>query len=249
MERYALILLIGFISSVGPIASCVEESFVEIKEDVQIVSDELSMKLKEHGNEYKDAAWPKDINSKKVDLTKVPDEILQSAINWMKTMIKDRYLPKEIKTKWILGVHKEDEPSADYLVLRYKIGGHKIQIQENGIAVCVLIEPNSVSDNPKTEEFVSNTIYEFLNYPKDKTSLKFYLENFDCNHEKIYFGTVDCAFDKNDKHAWGNRTWWNHTYIWTDGKKLYLALVEMDRDKQRGPKQPKPGITRRFLVN
>jgi hypothetical protein len=240
-----------------------------IAPNVQIVSDKLQLSLKQKGLEYVDSTWPKDIDKIRVDRAKVPEDVMAKTSKWLRTMIRSKYLPHDLNN-WLIairkpkpgyfvvkreldGVHKvhvKDEGSIDYLIMRYEVGGHKLQVQEDGIAMSILIDPNnSIGENQEIEDFVTNIVREFLNYPQDKIgSLTFHLKNFKHNQKTIYYGTMDCDFDVHSKDAWDKRIWWNHTYIWTDGKRIYFSLVEMD-GKPRKKTQAKPGIPPRFNKN
>ena len=131
--------------------------------------------------------------------------------------------------------------------MRYNVDGYKIQVQENGSATRILIEdPNSISSDQSIEDYVVHIIYKFLNYPVEhKNSFKFYIKNFEHSKKKIYFGTVNCAFDWKNREARSKRIWWNNTSFWTDGKRVYFSLVNFD-GKPRKRTQAKPGIPRRF---
>jgi len=240
-----------------------------IAPDVQIVSDKLQSSLKQKGLEYVDSTWPKDLDKIRVGRAKVPEDVMAKTSKWLRTMIRSKYLPED-PNNWLIairkpkpgyfvvkreldGVHKvhvKEEGSIDYLIMRYSIGSHKLQIQENGSAVQLLIDVNDPNIfNPQIEQFLKDVVYEFLNYPEGKRdSLRFYLKSFTHNKKRIYFGTVDCNFDRKDSHAWAKRIWWNHTYMWTDGKRIYFSLVEMD-GKPRKKTQAKPGIPPRFNKN
>lgn len=237
-----------------------------IAPDAQIVSDELQLSLKQKGLEYVDSTWPKDLHKIRVDRAKVPQDVMAKTSKWLRTMIRSKYLPQD-PNNWLIairkpktgyfvvkrkpdGVHKvhvKEEGSIDYLIMRYFIGSHKLQIQENGSAVHLLIDINDPNIfNPQIEQFLKDVVYEFLNYPEGKKdSLTFYLKSFAHNKKRIYFGTVDCDFNRKDRQAWFRRIWWNHTYIWTDGKRVYFSLVERD-GKPLKRTQPKPGSPKRF---
>jgi len=265
MKFFRLLLLIVLIIVVGSETSFAVHKFDKISDDVKIVPEDLLPRLGQKGLEFTDSNWPKDIGRRKVDLAKVPDEVLQTAIDWMRIMIRDEWVPDDLKNQ-IIGIrkpkpgyfivkdsneenkiHMQEKGTVDYLIVRYKVDGHKIQVQENGIGMSILIDPNdSIYENQEIGNFMTDVIYRFLNYPKDKRgTLKFYLKSFTYENKKIYFGTVDCDFDRNDDEAWLRRTWWNHSYVWTDGQKVYINLVEMD-GKPCKATYAKPGYPIRF---
>src|SRR4030042_1060162 len=249
MRSSRSLFLLTLITVANAGSSFVKKNFNRIANDVQIVSEELFEQLKQKGGEYRDSNWPKDIDRRKVDLTKISDEVLQMANTWIRTMIKNKWLPRDFNN-FMVGIRKEEYHKADYLILRYKVDGYNVQVQENGVAVCILIEDvNAIQKNQKIEDYVTKIVREFLNYPQDKMdSLRFYLKNFKYNGKIIYYGTMDCDFDVYSRNAWAKRIWGNHTYIWTDGKKIYFSLVEMD-GKPLKKTQAKPGIPPGFNKN
>ena len=184
-----------------------------------------------------------------MELTNVPDEVLDKADIWIRTMIRSKWLPLILKNRFT-AIRREKLSGPDYLVFRYIVEGHKIQVQEKGAVIEILIErEDPVSHSEKIENFLTDVIYEFLNYPLgNKKFIKYYLKNFNYKGETIYYGTVNCDFDlAGDAEMWKNRTWWNHTYLWTDGKRAYFSLVEMNGKPARvGFMQPQPGYRDRF---
>ncbi len=218
-----------------------------LPQDVQIVSDELQAFLTEKGLEYKDSAWPKDLDRIQLDKSRVPDQVVARTTQWLRTMIKSEYLPSD-PNDWLIPVRKAKsgyyetrrdpngttrttyvptEGTDDYLVMRYSVGANRLQVQEDGSAVHLLIdvnEPRLFSSN--VEQFITNVLYEFLNYPVEhKGALKFNLKKSTHAGVSIWSGTVDCDFDFEDNTAWAKRTWWSHTYLWTDAKRVYFGLV------------------------
>ena len=219
-----------------------------IIDDIQFVSDGLQAALKLRGLEYADATWPGNLNTDKVDVNQIPAEVIAETTKWIRIIMKSEYIPKE-PSEWLLGIRKplEKDYIADYLVMRYSVGPHRIQIQENGMAVCLLIDVNDPNLwRTKVENFLAATVRKFLNYPEDKLSkLTFKLDSFIYDGQTIFYGTMDCDFDFESSEAWDKRVWWNHTYVWTDGKRAYFSLVEMHGKPVEGT-QARPGPVRRF---
>ncbi|MBN1359362.1 MAG: hypothetical protein JW993_02165 [Sedimentisphaerales bacterium] len=238
-----------------------------LPEDARLVSDELQAALTERRLEFKDAAWPRDINVVRVDKARVPDAVLASTTRWLRTIIKTKYLP-EHPNDWLIpireprpGFYKIDtaldgsvrrtliprEGFDDYLVTRYAVGHQRFQIQENGASVRVVIDVNDPNlFSPKIEQFVSNVLYTFLNYPLEhKDKLRFALSSFEHGGRTIWFGVLDCNFSIADSEVRATRTWWNHTYMWTDGRRVYFSLVEMIGE-HRTPGQAREGLPLRF---
>ena len=201
MKCNKIALLLCVVGILSPAVSFAKKQFSQIETDTQIVSEQLVTKLGKKSLAYKDSKWSKDIASRKVDLANIPEEVLQKSVGWIKTMIKEEWQPKDIKTKWLKGLRKEEHPAADYLILRYKVDGCKIQVQENGSATRILIEdPNSISSDQNIENYIVHTIYKFLNYPVGhKNSFKFYIKDLEHGNKKIYYGKFNCGFDSKDK--------------------------------------------------
>jgi len=218
-----------------------------IGDDIQLVSDGLQAALKAKGLEYADSAWPKNLDTGKVDANYIPAKVLSENNKWLRLMIKNEYLPKE-PNEWLVGIRKTmGEYTGDYLVMRYAVGVHKFQIQENGGVVRLLIHINDPNLwRTRVEDFLVETVNKFLNFPADKLrKLTFRLDSFAYDGQTIFYGTMDCDFYFESREAWDKRIWWNHTYVWSDGKRAYFSLVEMDGKPVEG-NQAKPGPVRRF---
>jgi len=247
-----IITIITFLSIYfSPQICLAEERFTAIDDNTQIISEDLQRILTEKGAEYRDSRWPENINEQKVSLDVVPQECLDHTVDWIRTMVKDKWLPDDLKNRMI-AIPRKSLSEPDYLIVRYILDGYKIQIQENGIAVMILIETNNITEaNESIEDFLTSAIYEFLNYPTDKRdSLQYRLNNFKYNDTLVYYGQVDCDFDISSVNAemLRKRIWWNHTYCWTDGKRVYLGMVEMDGIPYTGRKlgSSRPGFRERF---
>lgn len=246
IRRWLVLILFGVVAVRSFALSSVAIP-TRIGDDVQLVSDGLQAAVKLKGLEYADSAWPKNLDTDKVNPDYIPRRVLVENKKWIRLMIKNEYIPKE-PNEWLLGVCKPlGGYTADYLVMRYSIGPHRMQIQENGVTVCLLIDVNDPNFwKPRVEDFLSAVVREFLNYPSDKLSkLTFKLNSFAHGGQTVFYGTMDCDFDFENEQAWEKRTWWNHTYVWTDGKRAYFSLVEMDGRPVEG-NQAKPGPVRRF---
>jgi len=255
-EKGGIMKALGWMMPVFAIAIIVDAGLafsgslpMRIREDVQLVSDGLQAALKARGLEYSDAAWPKQLSQKKVSAQEIPGRVLAKAANRLRVMIRKEYLPKE-PNDWLVGIRKPVcGYTADYLVMRYALGPHLIQVQENGVAVSLLIDvndPNLLST--RVEDFLTRAVRTFLNYPVDKLSkLKFHLRSFAHGGQTISYGTMDCDFDVASKQAWQKRKWWNHTYVWTDGRRVYFSLVQMDGATYENKGQAKPGFPKRFV--
>ena len=219
-----------------------------ICDDIQLVSDGLQAALKLRGLEYADAAWPRNLATDKVAIEEIPKKVLSETNKWIRIMIKNEYIPKE-PNEWLVGIRKplKEDYIADYLVMRYCVGSNSVQIQENGVAVCLLIDVNDPNLwRTRAEDFLVATVNKFLNFPADKLDkLTFRLDSFAYDGQTVFYGTMDCDFDFESRESWEKRVWWNHTYVWTDGKRAYFGLVERD-GKPVERNQAKPGPVRRF---
>jgi hypothetical protein len=221
-----------------------EEEYSPIKPDVQIVSGQLKPVLIQKRSVFADSWWPTDLASRPVSPADIPKEVLTKATTWLRTMIKTQWLPDD-PNAWMIGVRKGSPNKADYLILRYKTENKTIQIQENGASVRVLIDTGSQSEM-KPEAFLASVVSTFLRFPRDKLeTLGFYLERFEHDGVSIWHGTMDCDFNRYDREAYFGRTWYNHTDVWTDGRRVFSSLVEKDGRAWK-PTRVRPGIPRRF---
>lgn len=225
-------------------AGSTAEKVSPIAPEVQLVSKDLVGRVGEKDSVFLDAQWPTDADSRKVRTDRIPERALARTTTWLRTMIKVQWLPLD-PNAWMTGVQKEKPVEADYLILRYQIEKTKIQIQEDGTGVSILIDTGTFADM-KPEAFLTSTIRKFLRYPEDRLgTLKFYLKSFEYEGKTISYGTVDCDFDRYDTEAFFKRTWYNHTFVWTDGRRAFFSLVESTGQPPQH-KQARPGIPRRF---
>jgi hypothetical protein len=241
-------LIAGFILVV--LGTCVysaastPEEVSAVAPEVQLVSKDLVARVAEKDSVFLDAWWPTDADSPRVSVDRIPEKALARTTTWLRTMIRPQWLPQDPNT-WMTGVQKEKPQKADYLILRYRIGAITVQIQENGSAARVLVDTGASTDE-KPEAFLTSVIRKFFRYPEDKLgTLKFYLKSLEHEGKTISYGTVDCDFDRYDTEAFFKRTWYNHTFVWTDGRRAFFSLVEKDGRPSK-PTKATPGIPRRF---
>jgi hypothetical protein len=241
-------LIAGFILVV--LGSCVygtastPEKVSAIQADAQIIRDNLRPLLVQKRLAFGDSWWPTDLASRPVRPDDIPKEVLTKATAWLRTMVKGQWLPEDPNT-WMIGVRKQTPTKADYLILRYKVENRTIQIQENGAFVCILIDTGSQSEM-KPEAFLTNVIRTFLRFPEDKlATLRFYLDHFEQDGLSIWYGTIDCDFNRDDRDAYFRRIWYNQTDVWTDGQRVFFSLVEKDGRPWK-PVRVTPDIPRRF---
>jgi hypothetical protein len=271
--KYAEMILITIAAAVAwnPARASAEESsrVRTLPQQMRLVSDQLQNVLAEKRGEFRDSAWPHDIEKIRVDKERVPDEVLKETNQWLKMMIKGKYLPQD-PNSWLIPVRKprpgfyevKTDPNGairkthipgegvdDYFVARYSIDRFSLEIQEGRGAVHLLIDVNDPAFlNSKTEQFLTTVLYEFLNYPEgQKGTLSFSIESSKHNAQMIWSGVVSCNFDTTNSAARAKRTWWNHTSVWTDGRRVYLSLVELSGEPQSmNMATSKPGYPPRF---
>jgi hypothetical protein len=235
------LVVVLFVNAPGMVVTA-EEKASSMEPQAQIISKKLLTGLVERRAEFAESWWPADLP--RVRTQDVPQTVYAHATRWLRTMIKSTWLPND-PNAWMVGVRKTEPRAADCLILRYAIEKQRIQIQEDGAGVALLIDTGSFAD-VKPDAFLTSVIRKFLRYPEDKLgALKFYLENFEHEGKTIYYGTVDCDFDRYDTEAYFKRTWYNHTFVWTDGRRAFFSLVESTGEPPQH-KQARPGIPRRF---
>ncbi len=153
-----------------------EEKASPMEPRAQIISKELLARLVEKRPEFAEAWWPMDLP--RVQTQDIPQPVYAHATKWLRTMIKAQWLPNDPDT-WMAGVRKAEPRAADYLILRYGRRNQRIQIQEDGVGLSLLIDTGSFTD-VKPEVFLTSVIRKFLRYPEDKLgTLKFYLKSFE----------------------------------------------------------------------
>lgn len=241
-----------------------------LREGVQLAPAGLHAALAERNSQFLRAAWPEDVNAMRVDASLVPDDVVEEVARWLRTMISSEYLPNDPK-RWLIPIrkpkpgfyrviemgpdgpvrkeHVPEEGFDDYFVMKYGVGGYRFQIQDNASAVLLLVDVNDSNlHSSNARQFITNVLYEVLKYPVQyKDALVFNLRNFEYGDATVWFGVVDCNFDLRDAEARARRAWWNHTYVWTDGRRAYFSLVKRSGEPPTtGARNPRPGLPRRF---
>jgi hypothetical protein len=235
------LVVVLFVSTPGILATA-DEKTAPIEPQAQIISKELLTRLVEKRLEFAESWWPTGLA--RVQAQDIPQPVYAHATKWLRTMIKAQWLPND-PNAWMAGVRKGKPRATDCLILRYAIENQKIQVQEDGAGVALLIDTGAFADM-KPDAFLTSVIRKFLRYPEDKLgTLKFYLKSFEHEGKTISYGTVDCDFNRDDTEAYFKRNWYQHTFVWTDGRRAFFSLVEMD-GRPLQPTHPRPGISRRF---
>jgi hypothetical protein len=234
-------IVLGVICTKGGAA----EKILAIPTDVQIITEGLRARLVEKDSLFTDSWWPADLP--RVSPEAIPAKVYVHATKWLRTMIKPQWLPDDPNI-WMAGVRKKVPLKADYLVLRYQIGGTKIQIQEDGAGVSLLIDTGAFADM-EPDAFLTSVIRKFLRYPEDKlNTLKFFLKSVEHDGRRIYYGSVDCDFDRYNREAHFKRIWYNYTFLWTDRRRVFFSLAEMDGQPPKR-KRARPGLPKRFKTS
>jgi len=201
--------------------------------------------------EYRDAIWPSQAElEKKVDPSLVPAAVTERAERWVNTILKEEWVPTDLARRFIpltRTVPTVPPDQVDYLVARYKVSVTQIQIEETGVSLSVLITPEGGSPASDVESYIKSAAARYLNLPPEvlaKGELKLKSEGLS-DGGRLYYGTMDYKYEP----LMRNRAWWNHTYLWSDGKSLYFHTLERTgTEPARGPElqQAKPGIPPRF---
>jgi hypothetical protein len=243
--RYLLtsMCLVSFYTLVGEVTLAAEKCS-PVKKDAQMIPENLNAVLVQKRSAFGDSWWPTDLASRPVNPGDIPKNVLTKATTWLRTMIKAQWLPDD-PNAWMIGVRKESPSKADYLILRYEIENKTVQIQENGASVRILIDTGARSEM-KPEAFLTSVVNTFLRFPEDRFgTLAFCLKRFQHDGVSIWHGTMDCDFDRYDQEAYFRRIWYNHTDVWTDGRRAFFGLIEKDGRPWK-PTRARPGIPRRF---
>ena len=162
---------------------------------------------------------------------------------------KSEWVPDSLKAHFIpIRIRKDYFPpqDVDYLITRYQLREHQIQIMESGAAVRILIvPPTSRAEAMPIEDYIVESARLFLNLPGDTIeSIQVKGRSSGLGEDGIlYRGIMDC-YDKEEPAA---RAWWHHSYVWSDGQRVYFSLVERDgQPVSLDRMQVHPGISPRF---
>jgi hypothetical protein len=210
---------------------------------------------------FADALWPDEpaIRSSKIELSRVPKGIVARSIAWMRTVLRQEWLPEKIEDslmaikdlrKW----EKRDakgivfsEHVGDYIMARYTLENHEFYVQENGSSLSLLVKlPHSADVTSSPQVFIRGHIEQFINFPSGKIDrLEYHLKS----HGGLFYGEVTC--ERKDivqellsgKQAKSNM-WWQDLRIATDGSFFFVAVPETQGEQIS--MKAKPGLPDRF---
>lgn len=161
--------------------SCVDVVFGGNAEK-KLLSDEAIKLIDILGNEklvYLDALWPSSslIEDKKIPKSKVSHEVIEKSVYWIKTAVKKEWLPEDLQNRLItLKDFKKWEKRnkqgivfsqwvGDYIIAEYEIRGYKINIQENGQSLSLLVVlPDTTDISLDPQDFIPAGRAELLRY-------------------------------------------------------------------------------------
>ena len=213
--------------------------------------------LKELGerqsSSYLQALWPSDgeLTSYRVDLSMVPPAAVEHAASWVRTSIKDKWLPTEMQfiamKDWKRRERRVHSRGTAYgvivdaLIAEFSLRGYNFQIQDDGKYLGVLIFPvksNRIAS--PIEDYITNSISKFLNVPPSKLdNIEYTLEYSQIRaNEKIYYGVAWCDWDMQKNSSWDalkSQTWWNRMVVCTDGNFVYHYISECLPNPNRRP--------------
>lgn len=217
---------------------------------------ELNSKLKELGEsewDYLGALWPSDeeLRRYRASLSIVPPDVVENASSEIRTYIKKEWLPANLDNRlipmndWVrrqrtvepTPTHYECE--VDVLIAEHSIQGYNIRIQEFFPCVRVLISP--VKPNKEIadiEDYISNSISTFLNFPPSKLgNIEYMLEHTQNGTDrKIFYGKLTCEWNLDwdgirikdgmftGYEQFRHRKWWNSMTVCTDGYFIFLCI-------------------------
>ena len=218
---------------------------------------ELNSKLKELGEsewDYLGALWPSDeeLRRYRASLSIVPPDVVENASSEIRTYIKKEWLPANLDNRlipmkdWVrtqrIGTptptHFEYE--VDVLIAEFSTKRYNIRIQDFPYAgVGVLISPVKPNEEiADIEDYISNSISTFLNFPPSKLgNIEYMLQHTQNGADrKIFYGKLTCEWNLDWDGVlltdWGftsyeqyrHRKWWNSMTVWTDGYSVFLCI-------------------------
>ena len=199
--------------------------------------------------EYRDAIWPSEVELEKaVDPSAVPPAVRERAERWVRTILKEDLVPADLGQRFIAITRRVPTippDDVDYLVARYRRGDYQVQILEMGAGLSVLVDPIKEPVSSDVETYIRAAADRFLNLPAGvagKAELR--LKKVDMKDGSgLYYGTMDYQYEP----LMNNRAWWNHSFVWSDGKLFYYRAIERTGLEPPGRLQVHPGIPRRFI--
>lgn len=227
------------------ISSCCSEVFKPISEDGDLFNFETGNRLRTLPLEFAGAFWPSKVQlDQKILHDTITTNVLDYTENWIKTVFLPQWIPDNIKENLIgLRIRMPFIPpeDIDYVIIRYEIGGHKIQIMENGIALQILIVPPEADSQGKTmKDYILSAGRKFFRIPEEEMQELTANVKEDTINAPFCHGTISI----NDKDLVVKKAWWDNIYVFSDSTCVYFGFVEID-GKQKSL-QVSPGIPKRF---
>lgn len=181
-------------------------------------------------------------------LEEPPAAVLEKAEQWMKRVIKNEWLPKDLAERLIAikdwtriersaldGAVRWSEVG-DYLCVTYTVRDHSFMMQEDGRRLSLRVDlPKARDADFDVETFITECIVQFLTVPDGYGSrVRYDLKETD----GVYHGAAFVE-DTGAEH-W----WWHKMRVLTDGQIFFVSLVELDGTEPRP--QAKLGSPDRF---
>ena len=218
---------------------------------------ELNSKLKEFSEsnwDYLAALWPSDeeLRRYRASVSIVPPDVVEGASSEIRTYIKKEWLPANLDNRlipmkdWVrtqrFGTTTpiQFEYEVDVLIAEFSTKGYNIRIQEFPYAgVGVLISPVKPNEEiADIEDYISNSISTFLNFPPSKLgNIEYMLQHTQNGADrKIFYGKLTCEWNldwdgvlSTDRgftsyEQFRHRKWWNSMTVWTDGYSVFLCI-------------------------
>ncbi len=198
---------------------------------------------------YRDSIWPSKAELEKaLDRSAVPPAVREEAVEWVQTMLRKDLVPADLAERFIAITRRVPSippDDVDYLIVRYQIGDCQVQIQENGVALSILVNPLETTVVSDVEGYIRSAAEKFLKLPAGvAANAELNLKSVDLRGGgRLYSGTMDYEYEPLMK----NRAWWNHSYVWSDGKLFYYRAIERTGLEPPGRPQVHPGIRPRFI--
>ncbi len=230
-------------------ASGAAEEVTPLPRSGQLFGEPIRATLARLFLEYRDAIWPSETElAKALDPSAVPPAVRERAERWVRTILKEDLVPADLGQRFIAitrrvpSIPPDDE---DYLVVRYQIGDCQVQIQENGVALSILVNPLETTASSDVEGYIRAATDKFLNLPAGvAANAELDLKSVDLRSGgRLSSGTMNYKYEP----LMNDRAWWNHSYVWSDGKLFYYHTVERTGLEPPGRLQVHPGIPRRFI--
>lgn len=246
-RRCLAAILIGLACSTLPPVGCGTNKNLRVPE--------LNSKLKEVGEsngDYLGALWPSDeeLRRYRASLSIVPPDVVENTANRIRTFVKKEWLPANLDNRLIPmndWVRRERivaptptyyEYELDILIAEFSIKGYNIQIQDYP-CLGVLISPVKPNEEiADIEDYISNSISTFLNFPPSKLGNIEYMLNHTQNgaDRNIFYGKLTCEWNLDWNgilikdgmltvyEQFRHRKWWNSMTVCTDGYFIFLCI-------------------------